>query len=165
VKIEREAPILLEPFTRYFRGFEKVEAVRTLFGSDTEKVLEGLKVEFFSSRWGAVNVNDEDGHIIASTSYIRSSDPKLVYLDLVFALHRVKRYMEGRPIMDVEWGFAVTSSDTDAYRSTVREARNIGMTDSEIVRYLEGKWIRPSQLRRLLRDVGLSVQRNRTSLV
>jgi hypothetical protein len=33
-------------FSDYFRGFEKVEAVRRIFGDKTEQVLRDLKVEF-----------------------------------------------------------------------------------------------------------------------
>ena len=34
------------PFSDYFRGFDKVEAVRRIFGDKTEQVLRDLKVEF-----------------------------------------------------------------------------------------------------------------------
>ncbi|HLN45689.1 MAG TPA: hypothetical protein VK209_08285, partial [Candidatus Sulfotelmatobacter sp.] len=33
-------------FTDYFKGFDRVEAVREYFGENTEEVLRNLKVEF-----------------------------------------------------------------------------------------------------------------------
>ena len=50
VTIIRDATVKLYRFTNYFKGFEKVEAVRKIFGENTERVLRDLKVEFFSSR-------------------------------------------------------------------------------------------------------------------
>ena len=43
------------PFTDYFKGLEKVEAVRRIFEGRTEEVLGGLKVEFmpFLATWGS----------------------------------------------------------------------------------------------------------------
>jgi hypothetical protein len=34
------------PFTQYFKGFEKVAAVREVFGEKTDRVLSNLMVEF-----------------------------------------------------------------------------------------------------------------------
>jgi hypothetical protein len=36
VEMERDVPVALHPFTKYFRGFEKVAAVRSVFGRNTE---------------------------------------------------------------------------------------------------------------------------------
>ena len=161
VKIVRDAPIVLRPFTSYFGGFEKVDAVRALFGNETEEVLGGLKVEFFSSRFGYIGVNEEDGHVIAGAYHIKNSDQKTIYLDLVFALHHVKRFLEGRPLFDMRWGFAENSSTYDAYRATVREAKLIGMKDAEITSYLKDEWITPAQFKRLLQKVGLAGRKQR----
>ena len=43
--IIRNPKIRLRKFTDYFKGFEKVEAVKNIFGNDTTKVLDKLKVE------------------------------------------------------------------------------------------------------------------------
>ncbi|MEM2119204.1 MAG: hypothetical protein QW840_03655, partial [Candidatus Bathyarchaeia archaeon] len=46
-----------KPFTEYFKGFEKIEAVKRIFGNETEKVLQNLKVEFTFIK-GYMWVND-----------------------------------------------------------------------------------------------------------
>jgi len=51
VTINRNAGVTLYPFTDFFRGFEKVEAVRSTFGERTEEVLKNLRVEFFGLRF------------------------------------------------------------------------------------------------------------------
>ena len=155
IRIVREAPVALHPFSRYFRGFEKVEAVEVLFGAETKDVIERLRVEFFSARFGIIGVSDEDGHIIAGSHYVRDSSPTTVYLDLIFALHQVKRFQEGRPPFNVRWGAPDNPAALSAYRATVQEARRLGMTDSQISKYLRTVWITDDQHRKLLKAVGV----------
>ena len=50
VKIVRDVKVTTQPFTEYFKGFERVEAVRQIFGEKTEQVLSNLKVEFAGRR-------------------------------------------------------------------------------------------------------------------
>ena len=40
VEIDRDAPITLLPFTDFFKGFEDIKAVRSLFGRKTAQVLK-----------------------------------------------------------------------------------------------------------------------------
>src|SRR5207253_10561982 len=59
VQIPRVIRLKYDPFLRHFKGFEKIPAVRAIFGARTDEALRKLKVEFFSSRWGFMGVSDE----------------------------------------------------------------------------------------------------------
>ena len=159
VSIARVVPLSLEPFSKYFRGFEKVEAVKAIFGKETDEILRSLKVEFFSARWGYMGVNDVDGHLIVGTKYLQNNDPRTIYLDTIFALHQVKLFKEGKRLFGFRWGIEINPQTIDAYRSTVQEAKRIGMNESEIREYLEDEWIPPAQFEELLRAVGLGHER------
>jgi hypothetical protein len=74
VKILRNPKIQTHPFTNYFQGFEKVEAVRQIFGNKTDEVLRSLRVEFASSRRAYMGVNDSDGHLIVGAHYLKKGD-------------------------------------------------------------------------------------------
>jgi len=139
----------------HFKGFEKVGAVRAIFGDQTEVVLRNLKVEFFSSRFGYMGVSDEDGHLIVSTYHLKSADLKILYLDIVHELHHVKQFQEGRPLFDSKYEYPDNPTEIDAYRPTVEEAKRIGMPEAEIVEYLNVEWMTPAQHKRLVRRMGL----------
>ena len=62
-------PFSTHPFTDYFKGFEKVEAVRRIFGEKTDEVLEDLRVEFIPFV-GYMGVNGSDGHLIVNPRYL-----------------------------------------------------------------------------------------------
>ena len=161
VSIERDAPVRLLPFERFFRGFDRVAAVRELFGRRTDAVLRSLKVEFFSSRFGYMGTSDVDGHLIVSTHHLKDSDFRTVYLDVVHELCHVNQFRHGRPLFYPRLSYVDAPSEIEAYAFTVREGRRIGMTDRELRDYLKVEWIQPKEFRRLARRLGvLGVRRS-----
>ncbi len=159
VRIERKAPTKLYPFTRFFKGFEEHPAVRGLFGRHTPRVLAGLKVEFFSARFGYMGTSDVDGHLIISTHHLRDSDFRTVYLDLVHELCHVRQFRKGRPLFYPKLSYVDAPSEIEAYRFTVKEGRRIGMNDRELLEYLKVEWISPSEHRRLARHCHVTTGR------
>lgn len=155
VEIRRNAEITLLPFTDYFRGFDKVPAVKKIFGSETAKVLRNLRVEFFSSRFGYMGVSDEDGHILISTHHLRNSDFKILYLDIVHELFHVKQFMDGKKLFMDEFEYVDSPIEIEAYRFTVEEAKRIGMPISEIIEYLKVEWVDEEAHSRLVKTLGL----------
>lgn len=156
VEIRRDAFPTLHPFTDYFKGFEKVEALRGVFGEKTSEVLKNLRVEFFSSRFGYMSVSEEDGHILVSTHHLKNSETKVLYLDVVHELFHVKQFMEGKKLFLDEYEYVDSPIEVEAYEFTVKEARRIGMSIEEIIEYLKVEWVSEEAQARLVRTLGLS---------
>jgi hypothetical protein len=156
VEIRRNTEVKLFPFTDYFVGFEKVAAVRSLFGAKTAEVLRNLKVEFFSLRFGYMSVSDEDGHILISTNHLKNADMKVLYLDVVHELFHVKQFMEGKTLFQNEFEYVDSPIEVPAYEFTVEEAKRIGMSMNEIVEYLKVEWVTEEQHARLVKTLALS---------
>ncbi len=156
VRLERAAPTKLYPFTRFFRGFERVPAIRALFGAKTGEVLRSQKVEFFSARFGYMGTSDEDGHLLISTRHLARSPFRTVYLDLVHELRHVKQFQDGRPLFYPKLAYVDAPSEIEAYRFTVDEGRRIGLTDAQLFDYLHTEWMTPAEHRRLARRCGVT---------
>lgn len=156
VRIKCNAPVKLHRFTDYFKGFEKVGAVRALFGNKTEKVLSRLKVEFFSSRFGYMGVSDLDGHLLVSTHHLKNSDLRTLYLDVVHELHHVKQFMDGKKLFIDRFEYVDQPTEVEAYKATVKEAKRIHMSNKEIIEYLAVEWNTPEQQKRLVKKMGLA---------
>lgn len=152
VKITRDVDIVLHKFTDYFQGFESVEAVRGIFGSETEKVLNELKVEFVSRR-GYMGVNEQDGHLIVSAYYLKSGTDRDIYLDIIHELVHVKQYMEGKKLFDTNYDYVDRPTEIEAYKYAVMEARRLGMTEKEILSYLRTEWLNEKDLAKLVKAV------------
>jgi hypothetical protein len=155
VKIARDAPVKQYPFTRFFRGFERNPMVVGLFGRQTSRVLGGLKVEFFSTKFGYMGTSDIDGHLLISTHHLQHSEVRTIYLDLVHELVHVRQFRKGRPLFYPKLSYVDAPSEIEAYRLTVKEGRRIGMTDRELWDYLKVEWITPKEHARLARHCGV----------
>jgi hypothetical protein len=146
IKVNRKTPPpALQPFTDYFQGFEKVGAVRKVFGDETEAVLARLKIGFISNRRMYMGIRDDDGNVAVGTYHLRHSTDRVLYLDVVHELFHIGQWMR-----DKEWftkehekfmgDFSLYYSsplEVPAYTHTVREAERLGMTRREIAKYLE----------------------------
>jgi hypothetical protein len=142
------------PFTDYFKGFEKVDAVRQLFGERTEQVLQNLKVEF-SSLGGYMRVSDADGHLIVNSRYLNNGDKVDIYLDIIHELVHVKQFMEGKELFDAHYGYADRPTEIEAYRHAVKEARRMGLSDERICEYLKTEWMSTNDLNQLAKALNV----------
>lgn len=162
VQIPSEVPITKHRFTDFFKGFEKVPAIREIFGDETEQVLADLEVEFFSSRFGYMGVSGEDGHLVVSAYYLRNGDPASKYLDVVHELVHVRQFREGKPLFDETYEYHERPSEVEAYRQAVKEARRLGMSDVEIFEHLKVDWLSDDEVRKLSRNLGVNPPKRAT---
>jgi hypothetical protein len=137
VKIKREAVSILYPFSDYFRGFEKIEAVKELLGDATEEVVGGLKVEFIDSPFPTVYPSEEDGHLIVASDYFRKGAVSSLYLDVILCLNLMETFSEGTVPTIFEDGFGKDPRVFGAYAAMVKEGRRVGITDAEILGRLQ----------------------------
>jgi len=142
------------PFTDYFKGFEKVEAVRQIFGEQTEATLRNLQVAF---TWlpGYMWINTEDGSLVVSSRYMNNGNRTDIYLDLIHELVHVKQFMEGKQLFDAEYDYADRPTEIEAYQHAVQEARRLGLNDERICDYLKTEWMSHKELRKLARTLNV----------
>jgi len=156
VQVPSNVPIAMHSFSDFFIGFEKIPAVRDIFGEETEKVLSELRVEFFSSKFGYMGVSDEDGHLIVSAYYLRNGDPLSKYLDVVHELVHVRQFREGKALFDESFEYHDRPTELEAYRHAIKEARRLGMSDEELFEYLKVDWLGEEEVRKLARNLGVN---------
>jgi hypothetical protein len=140
-------------FTDYFKGYDKVAAVRGIFGDKTDEVLRNLKVEFIG--FGYMGVDNATGNMFVNANYLKNGDKTDIYLDVVHELCHVKQHMEGRELFDGRYEYVDRPTEVEAYRYTVQEARRIGLTDEQILRYLKTEWMSQDDLQKLAKHVGV----------
>lgn len=163
VEIPRNVPINKHRFGDYFKGFERVAAVREVFGKDTEKILSELQVEFFSSRFGYMGVSDEDGHLFVSADYLKNGDSVGIYLDVIHELVHVKQFREGKELFDETYNYSDRPTELEAYRIAVKEARRLGMSNDEIFEYLKVTWLDEGEVRRLAKNIGVALPQTKVT--
>jgi hypothetical protein len=142
-------------FADYFKDFDKVDAVKHLFGAKTEEVLRNLKVEFI---WfGYMGVDNTDGHLMVNGRYLNNGDKTDIYLDVVHELCHVKQWMDGKELFDPEYDYVDRPTEVEAYRYCVQEAKRIGLGAKQILRYLKTEWMSEQDLERLVKNMGIDL--------
>jgi hypothetical protein len=142
-------------FLDYFKGFEKSQAVRGIFGDATDQVLKGLKVQFM---WfGYMGVDDNDGHLMVNKSYLNSGDKTDIYLDVVHELCHVKQHLDGKELFNPRYDYVDRPTEVEAYRYTVKEAKRLGLSNQRIRRYLQTEWMSDEDLERLVKNIGIDL--------
>src|SRR5207247_811789 len=127
VSYPRIVKLTYRPFTQYFKGFDRVEAVRAIFGARTAQILKALKVEFFSSKWGYMGVSDEDGHLVVSAHYLRTGNRRDIYLDVVHELVHVRQFSEGKQLFLERFNYPAATRRMDACKLCIAVGRRLGM--------------------------------------
>jgi hypothetical protein len=164
IKVKRETPAqALQPFTDYFKGFERVGAIRKVFGDETEEVLARLKIGFISNRRMYMGIRDRDGNISVGTYHLRHSPTRTLYLDVVHELFHIKQWMRDKKWFTKEHekfmgNFALyykSPIEVPAYEHTVREAERLGMSPEEIVEYLKMLPTSPTTWKQFLKKMGV----------
>jgi len=142
-------------FLDYFKGFEKSQAVRGIFGDKTDEVLKKQKVEF--TWFGYMGVDDNDGHLMVNKRYLNSGDKTDIYLDVVHELCHVKQHLEGKKLFCPGYDYVDRPTEVEAYRYTVKEAKRLGLSDERILSYLQTEWMSDSDLKRLVKNKGIDL--------
>ena len=154
VRITRKVPVATYPFLDYFKGFEKVEAVRRIFQDKTDDVLSKLRVEFVGRR-GYMGVSEVDGHMIISADYLSKGNRVDIYLDIVHELVHVRQFMEGKELFDHNFEYVERPTEVEAYSVAVEEARRLGLSEKRICQYLKTEWMTDEEFRRLAKSVNV----------
>jgi len=154
VCIERKPVLGPNPFTAVFGGFEKVKAVRAIFGHRTEEVLGNLNVEVTDGR-GYMRINDEKGSIVINSKYLKEGKETDIYLDVIHELVHIRQHHEGKELWDKGYKYTDRPTEIEAYKAAVREARRLGLTEEELVEYLKVEWIPEDEFKSFLKNVGV----------
>ncbi len=143
-------------FSKFFKDFQKVEAVRGIFGEKTDEVLSHLTVEI-SWVMGYMYVDGSDGHLVISKGYLNNGDKIDIYLDLIHELCHVKQFMEGKELFDPRYDYVDRPTEIEAYRYCIQEARRLGLSEEKIRCYLWTEWMGEDNFKRLAKAVNVSV--------
>ena len=157
VTISRNVSVKTYPFKDYFKGFEKVEAVKNLFGESTEEVLQKLRLEFYNGR-GYMSFSDVDGHIRINADYLNKGDTTDLYLDMLHQLVHLKQFREGHEIFKKNLIWVDRTLEIEASQYAVDEARRLGMNDEEIFEYLRNSRISENDLHALAKCLKVKVK-------
>ena len=158
VLIRREPGVGPHLFAAVFQGFERVRAVKGIFGDETEKVLSELTLDIVDEK-GYMHIDAVKGSIVVSASYLKDGDESYLYLDVVHELVHIRQHMQGQDLWDRSYKYVDRPTELEAYRTAVDEARRIGFGSRMLVDYLKVEWVSEEDFARFLVTLGVEKPR------
>ena len=141
-------------FIDYFKDFEKLEVVKKIFGTKTKKILSNLKIDLTCFR-GYMYVDEDNGHLVVSSRYLKKGKRIDIYLDLIHELYHIKQFLDGKQLFDYHYDYVDRPTEIEAYAYTIGEARRLGLSEKRILEYLKTEWISSNDLKRLARNLNI----------
>lgn len=155
VEIIRKATYGIFNFKNYFKHFEKVEAVKRVFGEKIHEVLSNLEIEFTKS---TIYMRvDNDGRLLINPHYFEKANFTDLYLDVIHELVHVNQVLTGQEFQE-ELPYVEKPTEIEAYQITVNEARALGLDEKTILEYLNSDLVSPDELRQLALTVGIDLE-------
>ncbi len=109
----------------------------------------------FRRRWNPVSTPNLDC-IVIGASHLRKSPALILYLDIYHELCHILQRHDGRELFPDGLSYVQRTTEIDAYRFVVDEARRFGVADPVLQDYLLVEWIDRDDYYALLDAVGVS---------
>ena len=143
-----------------FTGLGSSSALLNVFGSRTQmtKVMKHLKLRVERNDSG-LWLDRDTGTVCIGSKYLAAAKNDFLYLDVIHVLVHVRQFLEGKELYDQAFEYVDRPTELEAYRTTVAEARRIGMEEDELLRYLRMDAADDSELGKLMEKIGVRVRR------
>jgi len=159
-RVKRKAGVGEYKLSEVFTGLESSSALLKVFGSKTQmiKILKHLKLRVERNDSG-LWLDRDTGTICIGSKHLTTAKSDFLYLDVIHVLVHVRQFLEGKELYDQAFEYVDRPTELEAYRTTVAEARRVGMEEDEILRYLRMDAVDDSELGKLMERIGVKVRR------
>ena len=106
-----------------------------------------------------MKINDLRGSIVVNARYLKEGSEVDVYLDVIHELVHIRQHHEGKELWDRNYEYVDRPTEVEAYKVAVKEARRLGLTEGQVVKYLTVEWISEEVFNRFLKNVGVKQAR------
>ena len=159
-RVKRSAEVGEYKLSEIFAGLESSSALAKVFGSKTQmaKILRHLKLRVERNDSG-LWLDRDTGTICIGSKHLTTAKSDFLYLDVIHVLVHVRQFLEGKELYDQAFEYVDRPTELEAYRTTVAEARRVGMAENEILKYLRMDAVDDSELGKLMEKIGVKVRR------
>ena len=159
-RVQRGAGVGEYKLSEIFAGLESSAALRKVFGSKVQmtKIMRHLKLRVEKGDLG-LWLDRDTGTVCIGSKHLTTAKNDFLYLDVIHVLVHVRQFLEGKELYDQAFEYVDRPTELEAYRTTVAEARRIGMEEDEILRYLRMDAVDDSELGKLMEKIGVKVRR------
>ncbi|MDT7891490.1 MAG: hypothetical protein RQ952_01980 [Thermoproteota archaeon] len=122
-----------------FSGLENSWIVKNVLKEKFEEMKRTVKIRIVDCN-GYMWVEDSDGSIYICQSYLKKGKLRDLYLDILHELIHVLQWKKGLDLFDRRYSYYERPTEIEAYKYTIEEAKNLGMSKEEMLDYLYVPW-------------------------
>ena len=138
--------------TEVVGGLENSVALKGIYGCKLKKILNTTYVDVVSKPW-QIWVDRETKRTTVNKDYLSETESGILYLDFVHEMIHIWQIVEGEDVFDRNVSYADASTEIEAYRYTIEDAKRIGFSRIDMVNYLKVRWITDKEHSRLVKAV------------
>ncbi len=138
--------------TDIITGLENSVALNKIYGNKLKEVLNTTEVNVVSKPW-QIWVDRETKRTTVNKDYLSETESGILYLDFVHEMIHIWQIVEGEDVFDRSVSYADASTEIEAYRYTIEDAKRIGFSRIDMVNYLKVRWITDKEHSRLVKAV------------
>ncbi len=159
-RVRRSAQVGEYKLSEVFTGLDSSSALMKVFGSKVQmaKIMKHLKLRVERNDSG-LWLDRDTGTICIGAKHLTTAKNDFLYLDVIHVLVHVRQFLEGKELYDQAFEYVDRPTELEAYRTTVAEARRVGMGEGEILKYLRMDAADDSELGKLMEKIGVKVRR------
>lgn len=159
-RVRRSTGVGEYKLSEVFGGLETSSALAKVFGTrlHMKKILGHLKLRVERGDSG-LWLDRDTGTICIGSKHLTTAKNDFLYLDVIHVLVHVRQFLEGKDLYDQAFEYVERPTELEAYRTTVSEARRVGLEEDEILKYLRMDAVDDSELGKLMEKIGVKVRR------
>ncbi len=157
IKINRDVKAGTYTLSEIFDGLRQSDIIKQIFKTrkELDEVFSRIDV-IVEEKDHYMYVKNEDGSIVVGLEHLQKSNSRVLYLDIVHELVHVRQQKAGLDLYDKSYSYVDRPTEIEAYKIAVSEAKRLGMSDKEILDYLQVEWITQEEHKRLAIHVGVN---------
>ena len=157
IKINRDVKAGTYTLSEIFDGLRQSKIIKQIFTTrkELDEVFSRIDV-IVEEKDHYMYVKNEDGSIVVGLEHLQKSNSRVLYLDIVHELVHVRQQKAGLDLYDKSYSYVDRPTEIEAYKIAVSEAKRLGMSDKEILDYLQVEWITQEEHKRLATHVGVN---------
>lgn len=137
-----------------FKGLENSWIAKNVLKNEFEEIKRNIRIRIVNCN-GYMWTDDIDGSIYICKEYLKKGNKIHIYLDILHELIHHSQWKKGLDLFDRRYSYVDRPTEVEAYKYTVEEAKNIGLTRDEILDYLKVEWISQEDLLKLAKKLNV----------
>ncbi len=123
-----------------FKGLENSWIAKNVLKHEFNEIRKNVKIRIVNCD-GYMWTDDLDGSIYICRDYLRKGKKVYLYLDILHELIHHFQWKKGLDLFDRRYSYVDRPTEVEAYKYTLEEAKQIGLSKEEILDYLKVEWI------------------------